>query len=63
VYTRKWTATIPAKRRTEKDAIDGWHYEVALNYAGNKPVIERDERICTENNIGFGHVAVTAAAR
>jgi hypothetical protein len=22
-------------------------------------VIERDERICTENNIGFGHVAVT----
>jgi hypothetical protein len=60
VYTQKWTATIPAKRRTEKDAIDGWHYEVALNYDDKgRPVIERDERICTENNIGFGHVAVT----
>lgn len=60
VYTRTWTATIPAKRRTEKDAIDGWHYEVALNHDDKgRPVIERDERICTENNIGFGHVALS----
>jgi hypothetical protein len=63
VYTRPWTATIPAKRRTGKDAVDGWHYEVALNYAGGKPVVERDERICTENNIGFGHVAVGTPAK
>lgn len=63
VYTRKWTATIPAKRRTEKDAVDGWHYEVASNLAGKQQVIERDERICTENNIGFGHVAVTPSPR
>lgn len=58
VYTRSWTATIPARRRTEKDAIDGWHYEVAINQAGGKPVVERYERICTENNIGFGNVAL-----
>jgi hypothetical protein len=63
VYTRTWTATIPARRRTEKDAVDGWHYEVALNYDDKgRPVIERDERICTENNIGFGHVAITKPA-
>lgn len=59
VYTRKWTATIPARRRTEIHAADGWHYEVAVNEAGGKPVVERYERICTENNIGFGNVAVT----
>jgi len=59
VYTRPWTATIPARRRTEKDATDGWHYEVAINEAGGKPVTERYERICAENNIGFGNVALT----
>jgi hypothetical protein len=58
VYTQPWTATIPARRRTEKDAIDGWHYEVAINHAGTTPVVERYERICTENNIGFGNIAV-----
>lgn len=64
VYTRPWTATIPNKRRTEADAIDGWHYEVALNHdARGRRVIERDERICTENNIGFGNVAVTPAKK
>lgn len=64
VYTRQWTATIPNKRRTESDAIDGWHYEVALNHDDKgRRVIERDERICTENNIGFGHVAVTPAKK
>jgi hypothetical protein len=60
VYTRTWTATIPARRRTADDAVDGWHYEVATNVDGQgHTVIERDERICTENNIGFGHVALT----
>lgn len=60
VYTRPWTATIPSRRRTEKDTPDGWHYEVAINYAGKTPVVERYERICAENNIGFGHVAAPA---
>ncbi|MFP5391255.1 MAG: hypothetical protein ACLGI6_06875 [Gammaproteobacteria bacterium] len=59
VYTRKWTATIPNRRRTAGNAVDGWHYEVNYNQANGKEVIERYERICTENNIGFGNVAVT----
>jgi len=29
VYARPWTATIPARRYTEADEADGWHYEVA----------------------------------
>jgi hypothetical protein len=63
VYTRTWTATIPARRRTAKDAVDGWHYEVATNVDGQgRTTIERDERICAENNIGFGHVALTKPA-
>ena len=60
VYTRPWTATIPARRRDGEQA-DGWHYEVAVNHAGKTPVIERYERICAENNIGFGNVAQTPA--
>lgn len=61
VYTRPWTATIPARRRDGSDVTDGWHYEVAINQAGGKPVVERYERICAENNIGFGSVAKTPA--
>jgi hypothetical protein len=59
VYTRSWTATIPARRYTEADQsnVNGWHYEVALaNYPDKdkKPLHERYERICVENNGGFG---------
>lgn len=61
VYTRKWTATIPAKRRTSENATDGWHFEVAYNKANGKEVIERHEQVCVENNNGFGNVAVTPA--
>lgn len=61
VYTRPWTATIPAVRYTEKDAPDGWHFETTLaNHPGGKVIAERDERICTENNGGFGNVAAGA---
>jgi hypothetical protein len=61
VYTRPWTATIPARRRDSSDQTDGWHYEVSVNQAGKTPVTERYERICVENNIGFGNVAQTPA--
>ena len=61
VYTRPWTATIPARRR-DGEQPDGWHYEVALNKTGKTPVLERYERICAENNIGFGNVAQTQTA-
>jgi hypothetical protein len=57
VYTRPWTATIPARRRDGSEQKEGWHYEVGTNQANGKPVLERYERICAENNIGFGSVA------
>lgn len=59
VYTRPWTATIPAKRWSEKDQTNGWHYEVELaNNPGKPPQSDPYERICVENNGPFGNVAV-----
>ena len=63
VYTRPWTATIPARRWTEKDKPNGWHFEASLNTTSGQPVLERDERICTENNGGFGRGAAVARSR
>ena len=60
VYTRPWTATIPARRYTAADKPDGWHYQVTLaTHAGKEQIIEREERLCHENNGGFGGVATT----
>jgi hypothetical protein len=60
VYTRPWTATIPNRRWTVSDKPEGWHYEAALaNLPGKPPLAEDYERICVENNGGFGNVAVT----
>ena len=63
VFTRPWTATIPARRFSLRDEPDGWHYEVAYanQPAGKPPLIERYERICVENNGPFGNVAVLSA--
>ena len=62
VYTRPWTATIPARRYGLKDEPDGWHYEAELaNLPGKPPLDEYYERICVENNGGFGQVAVAPA--
>ena len=63
VFTRPWTATIPARRFTPQDEPDGWHYEVVYAHqpAGNPPLIERYERICVENNGPFGNIAVLDA--
>jgi len=59
VYTRPFTVTIPARRYTEKDTPNGWHYEVeAATHAGSELILEHYERICAENNGGFG---ITAA--
>ncbi|MCV2348303.1 hypothetical protein [Paucibacter sp. Y2R2-4] len=58
IYSRPWTATIPVRRYTEADAPDGWHFQTTLaNHAGSERIIEREERICHENNGGFGGVA------
>jgi hypothetical protein len=63
VYTRPWTTTIPARRYTEKDTPDGWHFEARLaNNPGKPAVAEYEERICVENNGEFGHVAATGVA-
>ncbi|QSA95488.1 hypothetical protein [Methylococcus sp. EFPC2] len=62
VYTRPFTVTIPARKWTAKDKPNGWHFEVEpANYVGKaplkEPVLDRYERVCAENNGGFGLVA------
>ena len=59
VYTRPFTVTIPARKYTNQDKPNGWHFEVEpanypANYTGKRDVLDRYERICTENNNGFG---------
>lgn len=59
VYSRPWTATVPARRYTEADSIDGWHYEVAVANRPGQPLLhEQPERVCVENNGPFGGGAV-----
>lgn len=59
VYSRPWTATIPARRYTEADKPDGWHYDVKpANRPGQPLLHEHLERICVENNGPFGGGAV-----
>lgn len=64
VYSRPWTATIPARRYTEADpAGGGWHYEADVANRPGKPVLhERWERICVENNGPFGGGAIGVPA-
>ncbi len=59
VYTRPWTATIPARRFTAADTPDGWHFDVKpVNQPGRPLRYEHAERICAENNGPFGGGAV-----
>lgn len=59
VYSRPWTATIPARRYTEADTPNGWHYETKVANVPGQPLLhERPERICVENNGPFGGGAV-----
>ncbi len=63
VYTRAWTATIPMRRFTVADRPNEWSYEVlTANAPGRPPLADHYERICQENNGGFGHVAASAPA-
>jgi len=63
VFTRPFTVTIPARRYTEADKYNEWHYEATpANYDGKAPLHERYERICHENNGGFGAPAITSAS-
>lgn len=59
VYSRPWTATIPARRFTAADKPDGWHFDVKpVNRPGAPLKYEHYERICAENNGPFGGGAV-----
>ena len=61
VYTRPFTVTIPARRWTANDKPNGWHFETTLaKHAGKEPIVEQEERICNENNGGFGLGAAEA---
>jgi hypothetical protein len=63
VYTRPFTVTIPARRWTVDDKTNGWHYEVPLANTPNKERIgDHFERICVENNGGFGQVVASDTA-
>lgn len=60
-FSRPFTVTIPARRWSVDDKSNGWHYEVPLaNNPGKPPLGDHFERICVENNGGFGQVAVSA---
>ncbi|HEY6813915.1 MAG TPA: hypothetical protein VI168_00115 [Croceibacterium sp.] len=59
VYTRPWTATIPVRRYTDADEVDGWHFDVTpANLPGGQRHYEHHERICVENNGPFGGGAI-----
>jgi hypothetical protein len=64
VYTRPFTVTVPARKYTEKDAPVGWHFTVAAaKNAGKDLIYEKYERVCTENNGGFGLGAAETAKK
>ena len=63
-FTRPFTVTVPARRWTVADRPNGWHYEVKTAHvpAGDPRVIpDHYERICFENNGGFGQQASNGA--
>ena len=61
VYTQPWTLIIPARRRGVDEEPDGWHFDGQLaNRPGKPPLPENTERVCVENNGGFGSVAISS---
>jgi hypothetical protein len=63
VFTRPFTVTVPARRYTEADKPSGWHYDVAAAHHDGKSLLhERYERICHENNGGFGAPAAVPSS-
>lgn len=54
-YTHPFTVTIPARKYSEKDQTNGWHFEAEpATHSGSEIKLDRYERICAENNGGFG---------
>ena len=55
VYTRPFTVTIPASKWTKAEETDGWNLEAYwAKHDGKEQILEHNERICYENNGGFG---------
>jgi hypothetical protein len=55
VFTRPFTVTIPVKRYTAEDPIDGWNFMATkATHKGKEVILEREEQLCFENNGGFG---------
>jgi hypothetical protein len=62
VYTRPWTLVIP-NRNVAKYREDGWNNMLGhAKHAGKEDILENYERICAENNGGFGGSAAPTAA-
>lgn len=63
VYTRPFTITIPAIKYTRAEESDGWNLEARwAKHKGDAQILEHDERICHENNGGFGLGATQTSA-
>ena len=63
VFTRPWTATIPARKYSEEDETISWHYKgYVANHDGEGVLHEGRERICVENNGPFGQVSILTSA-
>jgi hypothetical protein len=63
VYTRPWTALIPAHRYTVEDykrgLRSGWDFDVIEDvHDGDEVIISWPERTCVENNGGFAETVV-----
>ena len=57
VLTRPFTITIPNRRVTDKTPVDDWNnLTFPAKHAGDQPIIEAYERICTEGNGNHGQV-------
>jgi len=55
VFTRPFTVTIPVRRYTAADPIDGWNFMATkATHKGKDVILEREEQLCYENNGGFG---------
>lgn len=61
VFTRPWTVTVPATRWQGTSQGDShWHYKAKpatypADYKGKQTAYDHYERICVENNGGFGY--------
>lgn len=59
VFTRPWTATIPAVRYKEGSPLNGWHYPAYVaEHDGDELIHEVWERTCVENNGNHGQVSI-----